>query len=129
MKRTTVTNPFVRPESSIFKAFELAKKGTSREALKSFCDKHKIGPGRVLREILSGEFKNYRWKVDRKESGNTVKIKVHSIVELKAAAKAKAPAKAVKTPAKAASKKKVKSAARKAVKAPGVEKASKRLAA
>ena len=107
MKSTTATNPFVRSESSIFKAFELAKKGTSREALKSFCDRNKIGTGRVLREITSGQFKNYRWKVDRKESGDTVKIKVHSIVELKTAAKAKAPAKGVKaTTKKAASKKK-----------------------
>lgn len=81
-------NPYPRVGSVAQRTFEMAKRGTSRDALIAFFAKEDVGPARLLRELRNGQFKNVQWTYTETENG---KIALSNIRELKTAS-AKKPA-------------------------------------
>lgn len=100
-------NPYPNVSGMAHRTFELAKRGTTRNALIASFDAAKIGHARLLRELKHGSFKNIAWSYTESPDG---KIRVSDVRELKtkkaAPAKKAEPAAAKKAaPAKKAAKK------------------------
>lgn len=104
---STTANPYPNQGSAAYQAFEMAKKGTNKEALKKFFIKVKVRPERLLRELKLEKFRGVSWNYKEDEKKGTIRLadikgtftpdkkEKKPVVKAKANGKAKAKAKPV----------------------------------
>lgn len=64
-----MNNPF-KQDSAIAKAFDLAVKGTTREAITKLCEKAEIGSARVFWCLRRNAYGEVKWQFRQDENGN-----------------------------------------------------------
>ena len=106
MNTTTTMNPYAKPTSTAFRAFEMAKKGTTVAAITTLCTKEKIGPARIIREIKLENFRGFKWSVKLTDAGSLKVTNVKGSLKIPVAKKVK-PSKKAKTTHKHKAAKKV----------------------
>ena len=87
-------NPF-KKDSAIAKAFEMALKGTTRDAINKMCEKEKLNAPRIFHCLRRGTYGESKWKYQQDNEKGTVKLVPGAAkVTKKSVAKAKASKKA-----------------------------------
>lgn len=98
-----MTNPF-KKDSAIAKAFEMAAKGTTRDALNKMCEKEKLNAPRIFHCLRRGTYGESKWKYQQDSEKGTVKLVPGTTAVAKAKAKAKKPVAKAKATKKVAEK-------------------------
>lgn len=68
-KKKKTDNPFSRPSSAVFRAFNLAKEGTTVKAIEKLCEELGVGVNRVFNELRKEEFKESQWSYSEDKRG------------------------------------------------------------
>lgn len=68
-RKKKTDNPYSRPSSAVYRAFNMAKEGTTVKAIEKLCDELGVGSARVFNELRKEEFKESQWSYSEDKKG------------------------------------------------------------
>jgi len=68
-KKKATDNPYSRPSAAVYRAFNMAKEGTTVKAVEKLCDELGVGSTRVFNELRKEEFKDTQWSYSEDKKG------------------------------------------------------------